>query len=181
MAVSGAFTIPEQPADGAGTDALVGTVRLIPLGGNGKTAPNVMYEVAASLASDASGGNNTITITFDSRFQSLVTLVNIVNSSASGAIEAAYELVATASNTRFRAFDNAVPVNSLDALNVSVWNPPPLMDMDQLVTKVPNVTGDVHIVNAMIYCFNRRVLEMTPMYQILANLPRPGLIDHPPN
>lgn len=181
MAVAGAFTIPQQPSEGGGADALVGTLRVIPLGGNGKTAPHLMYEVAASLASDASGGNNEITISFDTRFKSLVTLVNIVNTSASGAIEAVFELVATASNTRFRAFDNAVPVNSLDAINLSVWNPPPLMDMDQLVTKVPNVTGDVHIVNAMIYCFNRRVLEMTPIYQILANLPRPGLIDHPPN
>lgn len=181
MAVSGAFQIPGQPASGGGADALLGTVRFIPLMGNGRVAPLCMYEVAASLASDASGGNNTITITFDERWKSLVTLVNIVNTSAAQPIEAVFELVSTASTTRFRAFDNAVPINSLDLINLSVWNPPPLMDMNQLVTKVPNITGDTHIVNAMIYCFDFRVLELTPMYQILANLPRPGLIDHPPN
>ncbi len=181
MAVAGEFTIPQQPADGSGADALLGGLRLIPLGGNGKTAPQLMYVISASLVSDGSGGANSITVNFDPRFKSLVTLVNAVNTSASGAIEVVYELVTTVSNTRFRAFDPAVPVNDLDTLNVSVWNPPPIVDADQLVTKVPNVTGDTHIMNAVIYCFNRRVLELTPIYKILANLPRPGVIDHPPN
>ncbi len=183
MAVTGDFRIPQQPAEGTGADALTGSLELVPLGGDGISAPLIMWEVAATLAHDASGGNATINVRFDNRFLSLVTLANMRKSSAAGAIECSWEMATRGPVEApiFRAFQNAVPLNSLQSFNISVWNPPPLMNMDRLTVIVPNVTGDSMQLVATIYSFNINVLQRTPMYQILANLPRGGTLDASPN
>lgn len=177
MAVTGEFRIPEQPADGGGTDELTGNTTFIPLLGDGVLAPQMMWEVSCALAGDASGGNSTITVRFDQRFRSICTLAQMTKTSAVGAIEALWELSPANNSPIYRVAQDVVPLTTLTGLNISLWNPPPLMNMDRISTIIPNVTGDTHILNLMIYSFDINVLQLSPLWRILANLPRSGLID----
>lgn len=168
MAIASDFTLGNQPT--------VGTSRLVPLGGNGITAPKSMYEVAVSLVHDASGGTAVITITRDPRFSTLMTLANCFYLGAAGGVEVLFSMRDAADNGPFaRGFANAVPIGIGGSL--AVWNPPPIMTMDTWSLTNTNVTGDTSIFNVWFYNFDRRILELSPMWQILANLPRAGLMD----
>jgi len=170
MTVSDVFRLPAQPG--------TGTSRFVPLGGNGFNAPKSMWEVAASLAGDVSGGLNQITVNFDTRFRSIVTLSNIVVTGAAAGIEVTHQMRDSENSGPFaRAFSNAIPIG-LNSLSLSVWNPPPIMTMDSFDAITANVDGDSMILNLWMYNFDIRVLERAPMWQILANLPRGGLQDN---
>lgn len=174
MSVTLEFALNEQPATGA--------VNLVPLGGNGFTAPQSMYEIQATLAGDVSGGTNKITFTQDPRFSSLLTLANNTYVGNTGPIEVGFEMRNTAPAGPFaRGFSNASPLSTINGVIITVWNPPPIMTMDLWACTTPNVDGDTSNFNAWVYNFNIRVLEVTPMFQILANLPRPGSMDMAPS
>ena len=79
MAVTLAVTLPGQPVTGINT--------YTPLGGDGWTAPHSVAEVSMSSPGDASAGNNTIQLTFDPRFTSIVSYVRLSNSGASAGLE----------------------------------------------------------------------------------------------
>lgn len=168
MAVTETFQLNQQPT--------VGSSRLVPLGGNGVTAPKSMYEVAATLAGAAGGGTNVITIQQDPRFSSLMTLANSFYIGAAAGIEVLFSMRDERDNGPFaRGFGNAVPIGIGGSL--TVWNPPPIMTMDEWSLTVNNVDGDSSIFNAWFYNFDIRILELSPMWQILANLPRGGTMD----
>lgn len=175
MSVTETVTLEDQPSAG-------GRIQLIPLGGNGVTAPKSMYEVIVNLAHDAGGGTATITLNGDPRFSSLCTLMNGVYTSAAGGIEMLFGMRKGTPpvGPLARGFINAIPIATVGAISLGVWNPPPIMTMDEWTMTCTNVTGDSQVLNAWFYNFDRRILELSPMWQILANLPRPGLIDAAP-
>ncbi len=175
MSVSETVNLTGQPAE-------EGQIRIVPLGGNGIQAPKSMYEVQITLSMDASGGECAITFTRDSRWQSICTLFNGTVEGAAAGVEIMFEAQdAENSGPVARGFANATPIASVVSLNVAVWNPPPIMTMTRWTVRSPNVNGDKLIVNAWLYNFNRRILELSPMWQILANLPRSGRMDMAPN
>ncbi len=170
MAVADTFALNEQPG--------VGFSNYIPLGRFGDFAPHSMYEVSASLASDATGGNNVITITSDPRFATICTLMNAPYSGAAAGIEILFQMRDTSKNGAFaRGFANAVPIATVGGFSLAVWNPPPIMTMDTWSLLVANTDADISVFNAWFYNFDIRILEKSPMWRILANLPRPGTMD----
>lgn len=167
MAVSEEITLPSQPALGENV--------YTPLGGDGWSAPHSVWEVAMSLAGDGSGGNNTLQVNFDPRWQAIVSYVRIANSGASTTIEMMATLLPDPprSTPQAQAFSNATPVNTLaGGFNVFTWCPPPLPHFRILKTVVPNTTGDTHTLMFYLYNFQKRVTEKVPLNIILASLPR---------
>ncbi len=170
MSVSDTFALNAQPA--------AGRSNLVPLGGNGIVAPQSMYEVQATLAGDGSGGTNSITITRDPRWQSIMTLANGNVTGAAAGIEVMFEMRNSDNGGPFaRGFGNAVPIASISSLSTCVWNPPPIMTIDTWTLTTANTTGDSMFFNAWFYNFDVRILELSPMWKILMNLPRAGLMD----
>ncbi len=166
MAVSIDNQLPEQPVLGVNT--------YTPLGGDGWTAPHSMAEVSVGSAGAAGGGTNVITVTFDPRFQSLVTYVRLSNSSASGAIEMNLSLFPALprAQPQLQAWANAVPVNDVSTQNNITWSPPPIPNLFRLQATTTNVSGDSLTLQAYIFQFQRRALELVPLNVILASLPR---------
>lgn len=166
MAVAINVTLPGQPVLGVNT--------FTPLGGDGWTAPHSVAEVSVGSAGDASAGNNVITVTFDPRFQSIVTYVRLSNSSASAGIEMDLVMFPAVprSQPQLQAFANAVPVNGLRGTNNLTWSPPPIPHLDRLQATTTNTNGDSLTLMAYIYQFQRTVLQQVPLNLILASLPR---------
>lgn len=170
MAVAATVQLGDQPG--------TGRIRQIPLGGNGKTAPISMYEVQVALANDASGDESTITVNRDPRYTSICTLIGGTVTVPAAGIEMLFEMQDTENAGPIsRGFANAVPIASVGGTSIAVWNPPPIMTMTTWRMITANVDGDTAAFQAWFYNFDRRILELTPMYQILANLPRSGSMD----
>lgn len=167
MAVTTTLTLPASDTNG-------GLTTYIALGGNGYSAPQSMFEVSVFSAATASGGINQIQVTFDARFQSIVTYVRMSGGSASTALEMDCALFPPLPRNQPRAqgFVNAVPVNGLFTTNDYVWNPPPLMGMGRIHGTVPNINGDDLTLQFYMYNFNINVLQQVPLSLILASLPR---------
>ncbi len=165
MAVAVALTLPDQP--------VIGENIFTGLAGDGWTAPQSVFEFAISSAGDASGDENTITMTFDPRFTGIMTYVRLSNSSASSAIEMKMQLLPLDRATpQLECFVNAVPVNGIDNQNTVTWSPPPVPTMRRLVAVTANVNGDTLSLMGYLYNFNINVLNKVPLNLILASLPR---------
>lgn len=169
MAVALDVTLPDNAAAPG-----IGNPRFTPLGGDGWTAPQSVFEFGFSSPCDASGGENTITVTFDPRFVQIVTYVRLTNAGASTTLEMEIQLRPPLPFTApiVSAFANAVPINGMATQNEMTWSPPPVPTMRRLVGRVPNVNGDTLVMSALIYNFNIRVLELVPLNLILGSLPR---------
>lgn len=137
-----------------------------------------MYEVQATLAMDASGGNATLALTEDARFASICTLMNGRVIGAAAGVEMLFQMRNDEqAGPIAHGFANAVPISTIAGSSVAVWNPPPVMTMSSWTLVAANVDGDTLAFTAWFYNFDRRILELSPMWQILANLPRPGTMD----
>ncbi len=169
IAVVETLVLPAQPA--------TGSVNYIPLGGDGFSAPNGAYAVNNfSLTGDATGGLLTFNVTMDNRYCSLV-------SYATGLIGQV-----TPTDAEFRTIlrsltGNAVPeivhAGIREALVAAfvvevneLWSVPPVIlpggpDVGQLSWNWVNADGDSFSLDALIYVFNIRVREMTPMGPLL--------------
>lgn len=165
MSVAEVVSLPDQPALGSNIQT--------PLGGDGWSAPSSVYEVAISLAGDAGGGTNRITVNFDPRYAGVVTYVQMRNSSASTLLEMECTLFPLGRSTpTASAFANAVPVNGLSSINLFTWCPPPLPHFAQLAATIPNVLGDTLTLFFYLYNFRVQAFEKVPLNIILASLPR---------
>lgn len=133
-----------------------------------------MFEVSIKGDGESGGGNNVIEVTFDARFQSIITYVRMSQSSASAGIEMDCALFPPLPRSlpRAQGFVNAVPVNSLFTTNDYVWNPPPLMGMGRIIATTLNVASDDLTLQFYMYNFNINVLQKVPLNVILASLPR---------
>lgn len=166
MSVSVALELPAQP--------VIGQSVYTPLGGDGWTAPHSVAEVAISSAGDAGGGLNDISVTFDRRFQSIVTYAFLRNSSASQGIEMRITLLPflPRSTPQMQAFANQCFANALDDTNLITWNPPPIPHFGVCQARTTNVNGDTITLFMYIYQFQQTVLQEVPLDRILASLPR---------
>lgn len=166
MAVSEEITLPAQGSNAQNHYSV--------LGGDGWTSPQSVHEVAMSLPGAAGGGNSTITVNFDPRFQGIMTYVLARNDGASTAIEILLTLGpgAPRSVPQAQAFFNQIPLNSLATSNVATWCPPPLPHFRKITSLMVNTDGDTHKLFFYLYNFNIRVLEKVPLAIILASLPR---------
>ncbi len=160
MAVALSVTLPAQPGDGLNV--------FLPLGGDGTFAPLGSYICDISLDGDASAGNATVTLIFDTRYTNLVSWINpSIEASAAAAefictvgrdpvsLEAPPRIVGT---LPFVA-TTVSPVNS-----AILWYPPPILYRAAgFITFVtPNVgAGEDYILRAQVFCFDIRVEQLS--------------------
>jgi len=169
VTVAETLSLTDQPS--------TGQIKLVPLGGNGVSAPKSMYEVQATLAHDASGGIVAFTLTRDERFASICTLMNGKVIGAAAGVEMLFTMRSESDGPVANGFANAVPISTVGSSSIAVWNPPPIMTMTTWSLHQNNVNGDSLDFAGWFYNFDVRILELSPMWRILANLPRPGTMD----
>lgn len=167
MSVTSTVVLPAQPT--------LGNVTLLPLGGNGDDAPRSAYLVSSfRVAGDASVGVATLTITLDTVYQSLVSVVSTASSSATAAAEWIYRIISL-NDQGVAVHEVAAQVSHLEVGGVTrgLWSPPPDFEAGQIIVETANVDAtEVYFVSATIYNFNKRATERTPLSVLLASLPR---------
>lgn len=161
--------MPAQP--------VTGLVDYIPLGGNGFTAPHAAYSFQVTLAGDASGGSNAITLEMDPQFLSLISYLQCTVSGAAADVANRLDIGATTFDVIYNT--DAVGYDSVTAIASKLWKPPGAMVTQQNVnyvpfvkSHVPNTDGDTHFFIGRIYLFDKRARETTPLSILLQNLPR---------
>ncbi len=172
MAVSSAVTLPAQPS--------VGSSRIVVLSGNGYHHPKSMYEVQVSLTGAAGGGNSTITLTTDPRFTSLVLRVELTVLASSAQQD--YQLtLAMRGSSISSSLVGELTFNSVSTLTPAVawWDPPPILPVETIESVVANVDGDVTLLTCWIYNYDINALNVVPLTQLLASLPRTSAQSQP--
>lgn len=147
----------------------------VPLGGDGFTAPKFAYAVRDFLLTgDATGTFVQHTINMDERYCALVSYVTHTIAQATSADAEFQTSITSARSAQLRDSGIQVAVNSsVSALEIAhTWNPPALIlpgagDGARIRIQVLNVDTDVVRLSALIYCFDVRVRETTPMGPLL--------------
>ncbi len=170
MSVTEAITLPAQP--------VAGTVDYLPLGGDGFTAPFAAYNIIDfNLTGDASGGRVSNSVNMDMRYCSLVAYFSYAIQQATPAA-ANMRQVLTADSVAEQSLQGEVPaIDAAIAVRTvsQTWNPTPIVmpgavsaqNLPRIFARAVNVDGDDYFLNALIYLFNVRVREVTPMGPLL--------------
>lgn len=171
MAVTSSVTIPAQPT--------AGLLDYIPLGGDGFTAPFAAWSlIGHSVTGDATAGAASLGCVMDMRFTSLVAFVSIDISQASAA-DADLRIQLVGSGVTTQAQNLVSPSISATVASNTIghlWCPTPMIlpggvkdasDLPRISARLLNVDTDVYSMSALIYLFNIRVREVTPMGPLL--------------
>lgn len=168
IAVAAAFTLPAVPGTG-------GTVAYVPLGGDGFRAPFAAYGIKTFAAvGDATGGSVVMTCTFDNRYCTLVSFATVQITQGTAADAGARLIIRgnTIPTTMFQDVITSV-IDDVSAFQVAkeyAFSPlivPGGGENGQLQASFDNVDGDLYFVDSMMYLFNIRVRELTPMGPLL--------------
>ncbi len=162
MSVNYSFALPAQPDEGG--------FELVPLGGNGFTAPHSMYLASPFITGDASGGIAEVDMTLDDRYTCLVNHVQVDATSAAGAKHTRIVLFGPGSFAMSVA--PIAPVSSIDTVARASWSPDPLFKARSLKSRWLNVDTEVYYCHSVIYNFDIRAAEEMPLSALLASLPR---------
>lgn len=162
MSVAVTLNMPDQPA--------AGSVRLRPLGGNGYTSPQSNYLVTVNLASDASAGNNAITINLDPQYQSVVSLVQCQLESGTVDVPVFIAIFPEGITPSFGI--QAVMDIDPDVGQNLLYSPPPMFNAVRLLARTDNVDTETLHLAAIIHNFKRDAFQKVPLNIILASLPR---------
>lgn len=167
ISIAETIVLPAQPA--------IGAVTYIPLGGDGYTAPFAAYSVQGfEMDGDASGGVLTQIIQTDERFCALVSYVAGSINMATPANSGARQTISSARQVPLMNLSQvvvALPAAFTAEINV-MWNPPAVIlpgtsDIGTIANIWPNVEDDTYRMHCLIYLFNIRVRELTPMGPLL--------------
>ncbi len=172
MAVLASVDLPAQPT--------TGDVHVLPLGGNGWSAPHSATVVRVALASDVSGGVSQIKIVLDPRYVSLIAWMNTTIAAGAsavanrqGVVESATDLVVNGKACDYGAITGVENCSKL-------WMPPGCMCTNTvlgsgypyIVSESPNVNGQTHTLRARILNFDKQAAQRTPLPMLLASLVR---------
>ncbi len=148
----------------------------IPLGGNGFTAPIAAYQITGhAVTGDASSGAATLAVTMDNRYTSLISYVTF---SVAQATAADADFRATiSSGTVWPTMSDSGLITAIAALVsgqtvTRTWEPPPAIlpggaTTPTLQIQMLNVDTNVVSMSALIYVFDIRSRELTPMGPLL--------------
>jgi len=160
--------------DSLPTQPTIGSSVYRPLGGDGWTAPHALYSTLQQLTGDGGGGTSTVTLNLDTRFMNIVALVQQLLTGFASSREGELQVVSdrpTGARHRVRAQGAQVHITVLADQGLLSWNPPLLVDAEAIVSLTQNTDGDIHNVQNIIYCFQKRALEEVPLNVLLASLP----------
>ena len=167
ISVTELFTLPAQPT--------VGTVKYIPLGGDGFGAPFAAYALrGVRVDGDASSGFMAIEVVMDPRFCSLIQFITGQIAQVTSA-DADMELSIIGGEYPTPVFSG--PVTAISSLVsgsecAQTFIPPPIIlpggnQAPLLRFRALNVNNDLGFIEAMIFLFNIAVRETTPMGGLL--------------
>ncbi len=162
MAVSVAFTLPDQPL--AGDGALY-----TPLGGDGKLAPMGVYDVGAQVVGDASGGNAVVMMDFDPRYTSIVAWIApwvIADTAAGEFVIQLLDTVHVLPNLRVVGTLPGVTEGFTSRNSTYLWYPPPMWftSTGRLNCTFVNVDAtETYGMSCSIFVFDRNVRQYAPM------------------
>lgn len=167
IAVSSAVTLPAQPT--------TGTVSWIPLGGDGYVSPMAAYAVVGhSVTGAVGGGSATLQVVMDSRFTSLVSWVTWANTQVASA-DADFRVTIGGPGVPTQAESGLITAIAADVSTATIsrtWNPNPSIlpggaNPASIQMSMLNVDADVYSLSCLIYLFNIRAREITPMGPLL--------------
>lgn len=161
MAVTTAITLPDQPT--------IGNVVYQPLGGDGWTAPHSLFMVDVHSVGDASGGTNRATVNADPRFEMLVDFL-MVQVTFATVIDFRFDIGRKNSSRALQCGETVLDPSG--ALSARIWSPPAIIDPADIRVSGENVDTQVIQLKAMIYNFNVRASEKTPLSILLASVRR---------
>lgn len=153
-------------------------MEFIPLGGDGFSAPRAAYSISgATVAGDVSGGTAGVLCSMDNRYCSLVSYcTGRINQATPADAELAMTIRELTSG-RVPVLSDSGTVEAMAATTTSdaiarTWLPPPIIcpgadPVSILSVLATNNDGDVFVMDAVIYLFDIRVREVTPMGPIL--------------
>jgi len=166
MSVIDTIVLPGQGA--------TGSVRYVPLGGNGYTAPHAMFQVRAwAVTGDASGGTMRLDLTMDDRYCSLMAYASMTSDSANDPSGVRWVLQGARAPQMFRA--NLIPALSA-TINAGViadtYLPPVFVTPGEspvtLSLVMLNEDTKIMQMHASIYVFNINARQKVPMHLLVA-------------
>jgi len=172
VSVSSSVSLPGQPG--------AGRVELVPLGGDGKSAPHGCYFVRIEIAGDASGGSATADVTLDVRYTNLVAVFQMTVEAAAGAPLVSMVMSpdnASSSRPHWTIVSTVPQVTAATSFQANasfMWFPPPVYYAQEgfLAFATPNVgVGETYVLTAEIYTFDPDVRRLTPMPYLQLNVP----------
>ena len=169
ISVTSTVTFPAQPT--------TGSLRYIPLGGDGFSAPFAAYELSGhGVTGDASSGSASLIVKMDPRFTSLVSFASVGMVQPTATDRDIAMLLAGAGTQALQVAQVAVDA-LVDAATIrKSWVPVPVILpggitsgslVPQLTVKMLNVDTASYTLTTMIYVFNIRARELTPMGPLL--------------
>ncbi len=162
--------LPAQPT--------TGLVDYVPLGGDGYTAPFAAYSIVdMEVAGDASAGHVRMAVEMDPRFASLVAFfVHEIQQGTPATADVRLSVAGPQVPSQTMQ-DNVDDISSTVAdSNISLqFAPTPYIlpgghkagSVPRIFSRSLNVDGDTYRLSALIYLFNIRVREVTPMGPLL--------------
>lgn len=165
MAINVDVDLQDQPASGL--------IQIVPLAGNGYTAPKSMYLVDVDLTQDASGGVAAIRVTRDDRFEHICAVMSADNNNSSAvAIQFDIQLVRAPAGPSYNV--SKIPSLSPGVKNLAMFIPPPLINPVTFNVRCTNVDTFVLRATMVIYNFNINASKVTPLSVLLASMPAAG-------
>lgn len=163
LTITESFALPGQPAAGSN--------EFIPLGGNGFTAPQSAFLFDMQITGDASGGLVNFTINRDDRFEHIVSFLQIGSNNA-----AAIDYIMGISRKQGVTFQNVGKTKTSGVtgsdLAVIIWAPPPMIEPISWLAVVANTDLELFKFKGLVYNFNIRASEETPIAVLQASVPR---------
>jgi len=168
ISVAEQLILPAQPT--------TGTVDYLPLGGDGFSAPFAAYNIRNfGITGDGSLGSAQLQVVMDQRYCSLIAYVMVRNEQDTVADA---DIRIRLSALRIAGCDLSETVEAMSALLgvatlTRTWEPPPVVLPGSggvgtfLNFRMANLTDDDLFLDALIYLFDIRVRELTPMGPIL--------------
>lgn len=173
MAVTKEFFFPDTPAAGD-------NVELVPLAGNGYTAPHSYYAFDIQADGDATGGSLIVQIRFDERYTSIMPYVMDRTNSIAANVTIQFLLASTNVDL---LVEDGVLVFSASLPSDFTWEPPPLIIQGQprqasgltfpyIRLETANVDSEDHQVFGRVYNFKIDALKHVALPVLLSVLPR---------
>ena len=167
MSVNETFALPAQPPAG-------GSVTYAPLGGNGYTSPHACYLLnQLNVTGDASGGFAEMNVDLDDRYQNLVSVAACEVTAAAAAVACRLTVgVGAGSSIIGLTVESPGTTPAVDTVSRATWSPPPLFNAFHLKARWPNANGSTFLLSGVVYLFDKRASETTPLSVLLQSLPR---------
>lgn len=160
MTVTQSVQLPDQPT--------IGTVSLLPLAGDGYSAPHSYFVVDIDSVQDASGGSAIINVEADPRFASYCAMCEVEDTDTT---PKKFQIIIRPPNGPSFSADK-ISTDAISGAQVLMFMPPPLFPINHWEMRTANV--DTFTFSGKMWILNWRIDAPTrvPFPLILAGMPQ---------